>query len=141
MPAYLPSAKESEHEAQSTVVEWCWWHRARHPELRWLFATVNGAKLPYRKTRSGGRYSREAVKLKQEGLNPGVSDLCLPVPRNEYCGLWIEMKVGNNKTTDDQREFIADMNALGYLAIVCYGSDNAIASIATYLGIPKEEWW
>ena len=105
-----------------------------------MHATINGAKLPYRKTRAGKRYSPEAIRLKAEGLKAGVADLFLPVPRNGFCGLWIEMKVGNNKTTDEQRVFIADMNRAGYLAIVCYGAGNAIASIATYLNLPREEW-
>lgn len=131
---------ESEHEAQCAAIEWAMWHENRYPGLRWLHANLNGAKLPYRKTRSGKRYSPEAIKLKKEGLKNGVSDLFLPVPRNGYCGLWIEMKVGNNKPTEEQREFIADMNEQGFLAIVAWGSSYAIACIATYMNIPKDEW-
>lgn len=123
------------------VMQWAAWHEGRYPCLRWLHATPNGAKLPFKKTRGGGRYSPEANKLKQEGLKPGVSDLFLPVPCSGFCGLFIEMKVGNNKTTDEQKEFLRDMNDNGYLAIVCYGSENAIASIATYIGMPTCDWW
>lgn len=131
---------ENEHQAQSAVIEWCTWHERVCPQLKWIFATVNGAKLPYRKTRSGKRYSPEAIRLKSEGLKPGVSDLFLPVPKNGYCGLFIEMKVGSNKPSEDQIVFTHDMNENGYLALTVWGSENAIATIATYMGIPKDEW-
>ena len=131
----------SEHDAQVTVIQWASWHEARYPWLKWLHATINGAKLPYRKTRGGKRYSPEAIRLKAEGLKPGIADLFLPVPMDGYCGLWLELKVGTNKPTDEQREFIADMNAQGYLAMATWGSKYTIACIATYMHIPQEEWW
>jgi hypothetical protein len=141
-------SKVSEHEEQSTVIQWAAWHQNRYPQLKWLHSTPNGAKLPYRKTRSGKRFSSEAVKLKAEGLKSGVADLFLPVPVDNmggtglhFCGLWIEMKAGDNKPTEEQLEFLYDMNAAGYLAMTAWGSDYAITCIATYLGIPVEDWW
>jgi hypothetical protein len=131
----------SEHDEQVVVIQWADWHRSGWPELKWLHSTPNGAKLPYKKLRGGVRISREAIRLRAEGLTPGVSDLFLPVPKNGFCGLWIEMKVGDNKPTKDQLEFMADMNSRGYLAMAAWGSEYAVACIATYLGIPQDEWW
>ena len=134
------SNNTTEHGEQAVVIQWAKYREGRYPELKWLLAIPNGAKLPYKKTRSGKRYSPEAIKLKAEGLKSGVSDLFLPAPRNGFCGLWVEMKVGTNKPTEEQTIFTADMNSRGYLATGCWGSEHAIVSIATYLGIPMDEW-
>ena len=106
-----------------------------HPELKLLFAIPNGAKLPYRKTKGGKRYSREGLWLKQEGLKPGVPDLCLPVARNGYHGLYIELKFGKNRPTLAQKEWLKELNKQGYLAVVCYGFDAAKQVIEKYLDI------
>ena len=66
---------------------------------------------------NGGRRNvREAVRLKAEGVKPGVSDLLLPLRRGGYAGLWLELKAPGNKPTKDQAEWIDRMNAAGYFA-------------------------
>lgn len=133
-PANRP-AKLSEHQAQALVIEWADWMVGQCPGLKWLFAVPNGAKLPYGKNKRGGRYAPQAVKLLKEGLRPGVSDLFLPIACHGFHGLFIEMKVGNNKPTETQLLFLRDMNEQGYLAVVCWGPDQAILTIKCYLGM------
>ena len=79
-------AMRSEDTEQINVVSWANWNMNRYPELRWLFHVPNG----------GSRNKQEAVKFKQMGVKAGVSDLCLPYPKGSYCGLFVEMKFGNN---------------------------------------------
>lgn len=125
--------KISEHSAQASVISWAKNNESKYPPLRWLFAIPNGAKLPYMRGRGGARFAPQALKLLSEGLKPGVSDLFLPYPNGIFCGLFIEMKVGSNKPTDQQAAFMRDMNEVGYLSVVCWTADHAISTIESYL--------
>ena len=89
-------AMRSEDTEQINVVSWANWNMNRYPELRWLFHVPNG----------GSRNKQEAVKFKQMGVKAGVSDLCLPYPKGLYCGLYIEMKFGDNRQQETQKEFL-----------------------------------
>lgn len=116
-------AMRSEDTEQINVVSWANWNANHYPELRWLFHVPNG----------GSRNKQEAVKFKQMGVKAGVSDLCLPYPKGIYCGLFIEMKYGNNRQQDTQKEFLADMAAAGHFAATCYSAEEAIKVIEEYL--------
>ena len=75
-------------------------------------------------TNVGSRNKQEAVKFKQMGVKAGVSDLCLPYPKGSYCGLFVEMKFGNNRQQDTQKEFLADMAAAGHFVVTCYSAEH-----------------
>ena len=132
--AMLPGA--SEHDEQAALIEWCRLNEGRFPQLRWLFAIPNGTYT----TRTS------AVKAINEGVKKGVADLFLPAPMyvvqnhgNEiiyidYHGLFIEMKTAEGTVSQEQRQFIKDVRALGYAAEVCRGFDAARALIEAYLG-------
>ena len=118
-------AHKSEAQEQSDLIEWaesC----ARlkiHPELKLLHAIPNG----------GSRDIREAKNLKRQGVKAGVPDLCLPVPKGTYHGLYIEMKVGKNKPSAKQKEWLAALGGNGYAVCVCYGAAEARRYIEKYL--------
>lgn len=116
-------AMRSEDTEQINVVSWANWNANHYPELRWLFHVPNG----------GSRNKQEAVKFKQMGVKAGVSDLCLPYPKGIYYGLFIEMKYGNNRQQDTQKEFLADMAAAGHFVATCYSAEEAIKVIEEYL--------
>lgn len=118
-------AKRSEDTEQINVVLWAGWNMNRYPELKWLFHVPNG----------GSRNKQEAVKFKQMGVKAGVSDLCLPYPKGSYCGLFVEMKFGNNRQQDTQKEFLADMAAAGHFVATCYSAEEAIKIIEEYLNL------
>ena len=71
--------------------------------------------------------------MKAEGLKAGVPDLCLPVARQGYHGLYIEMKYGRNKPTAKQKWWLEKLAEQGYKTIVCWGADEAIAVLEDYL--------
>lgn len=77
-----PSVCPTEDIEQAEVIRWANEHESRYPVLSLLFHVPNG----------GNRHKATAVKLKAQGVRKGVPDLCLPVPRNDFHGLWIEMK-------------------------------------------------
>lgn len=116
-------AKRSEDTEQIAVIQWAIWNESRYPELKWLHHIPNG----------GSRNRLEAVKLKQMGVKAGVSDLCLPYPKGVYCGLYIEMKFGNNQQQDTQKEFLQDMTEAGHFVATCYGAEEAVRVLEEYL--------
>ena len=70
----------TEDEATIAVVEYC--------SLR----GVTVAHVP----NEGKRSPQQGAKLKRMGMQKGFPDLVVPLPRGNYHGLYIEMKVGNN---------------------------------------------
>lgn len=106
-----------ESDEQIAVVQYCALRRIP------IFAIPNG----------GTRNKIEAANLKRQGVKRGVPDLCIPVARKGYHGLYIEMKYGKNKTSAEQDLWIELLNRNGYLATVCWGADAAIKVIDDYL--------
>ena len=125
----------SEHDEQVALFAMAELHQERIPELKWMYAIPNG----------GHRHKVVAGKLKAEGVKSGVCDVCLPVARRvvskmtvEFTGaLYIEMKVGRNKPTEKQQEWIDGLRSMGNRAEVCYSCDEAWAVIMDYLGITE----
>ena len=128
----------TEHDEQVAIFEWAKMMEGRWPELALLHAIPNGAKTPYKKIRSrrSGKaiqYSPERLRLMKEGLKPGVPDICLPSPRGNYHGLYIELKHGKNKHTDEQKWWLEMLSKQGYRAIACWEAEGAIKAITGYL--------
>ena len=119
----------TESQEQKIVFAWAeYMQRSYYPELERLYAIPNGE----------WRNIVTARRLKSEGVKQGVPDLCLPVARNGYHGLYLELKrKKGGQTSKAQREWIEYLNAAGYLAIVCKGAEEAITAIQNYL---KGEW-
>ena len=112
------------HEAneQAALFRWAWFMRGKYPELDLLYHIPNG----------GSR------NLKRQGVRAGVPDLCLPVARGRYHGLYIEMKYGKNKTSDEQNKWLDALSKQGYAVAVCYGWESAQKVITNYLNIKGE---
>jgi VRR-NUC domain len=115
----------SEHEEQVAVFDWAETIAHQEPLLNLMFAIPNG----------GARHIGVARKMKAEGVKPGVPDIFLPVARQGYHGLWIEMKRIKGKLTPRQKQWIDNMLAGGYLAVCCRGADEAIDVIEKYMQI------
>ena len=117
-----------EHLIQATIVGW---FNRNHPTLKGrLFSIPNGSYL------QGDERQRaqQMNKLKAEGLSIGAPDLMLPLPSGEYHGLFLEIKrKTGSKTSQEQKDWNAYLNAAGYKAIICKGLDDAIATINEYI--------
>lgn len=127
------STGETEHDDQVRIFAWAEIAKGAYPELDMLFAIPNGAKLPWKKDSQGRRFSSEAVRLKKEGLRPGVPDMFLAVPRGPYHGLFIELKHGKNKPSGVQVSFLAALSSQGYYAVPVWEWQDAIQLITNYL--------
>lgn len=71
--------------------------------------------------------------LKRMGVKKGVADFFLAFPMNHKGGLWIELKVGKNKPSKEQLEFLERKVARGYEAHVTWGFEGAKELISSYL--------
>tara|TARA_R110002020_G_scaffold92899_2_gene224462 strand:- start:14776 stop:15111 length:336 start_codon:yes stop_codon:yes gene_type:complete len=84
----------------------------------------------------GGQYQMhfsQRIKSQKSGYKKGFPDLFIYEPRGNYHGLAIELKVGYNKPTKEQREWIEKLSNNGYFAAVCRGIDETIETIDKYL--------
>ena len=79
------------------------------------------------------RNATVAAKMKAEGVLSGVPDLHLPLARKGYHGLYIEMKVGKNKTTDNQNAVMQALEKQGYKCSVCYTFEEFMKTINEYI--------
>lgn len=120
-PRQKPVQRES--QIQTALFEWAAYNTGKYPDLKLMFHIPNG----------GRRDIIEAYHLKQQGTKSGVPDLCLPVARGKYHGLYIELKAESGRIQNSQRTWIDDLNKQGYKAVVCFGFDEARAAIESYL--------
>ena len=114
----------SEHEEQTTLFRWALFARPRYPELALLFAIPNG----------GERHKAVAARMKAEGVRAGVPDLCLPVARAGFHGLYLELKTTAGRPSKAQRQWLQALALEGYRAEVCKGWLAAKDVIEDYLG-------
>lgn len=118
--------KRIEHEQleQIALFQWAKMSEWRYPELFLLHANAIDGK----------RHIHTAINLKRKGAKAGVPDIHLPVARQGYHSLWIELKYGKNKPSDEQEVWLNALNEQGNLAVVCYGFEEARDAILEYLG-------
>lgn len=111
----------AESKLQQACVKW---FDLQYPQMKQaLFAIPNG----------GHRNVITAKILKSEGVRAGVCDMFLTVPRNEFHGLYIEMKAGKGKPSDYQRAFIELVRGFGYKAEIINSFDKFKEQIEDYL--------
>jgi hypothetical protein len=121
--------RELERQHQVALIKWVRAVKATYPVLRLLYAVPNG----------GDRNLRVARKLKAEGVLAGVADLCLPVARRGYHGLYLEMKSEEGVATEEQKEFLHGVSAEEYCAVIAQGVDDARDVLEWYIGITDHE--
>jgi hypothetical protein len=115
----------TEHEEQVALFQWAEANEGRWPELRNLVAFPNG----------GYRPMATAAMLREEGVKAGLPDMALFCQRGGKGALFIELKRRDrsNHATDAQRDWIERLRAAEYMAVICYGAQEAIEVIKTYL--------
>ena len=114
---------------QTALFRWAGFMSGQFPEIEMLYHIPNG----------GSRNKIEAAHLKQQGVKAGVPDLCLPVARGEYHGLYIELKYGKNKPTENQKRWINLLRSQNYKAEVAYGWEETSKIILEYLKSTRVE--
>ena len=101
----------TEHEEQRQLVSW---FRKTYPGVR-IFAIPNG----------GMRNKTTAMKLKAEGVSPGVPDLFIPA-----WALWIEMKRQRGGSVSfEQKDWHAYLVSIGHKVLIAKGFDDAVEKL------------
>jgi len=78
----------------------------------------------------------QMARMKRLGFRPGVFDYLLPVPRGTSPGLWLELKRRQlGVVSEEQGQFKADMEALGWATAIARGWEAAKDEINLYLGV------
>ena len=124
-PTVQPRTKRNaqpEAIEQAKVVAWARANERNYPYLQLLHCSLNGVKMT----------KAQAGRAIAQGMLSGVPDLFLPVPKNGYHGLFIEMKYGSNKVTENQEKFLQNAANVGYAVSVCYSANEAIKRIEDY---------
>jgi len=104
----------TEHEEQRELVMW---FRQTYPQVR-IFAIPNG----------GYRGKAQGMRLKVEGVSPGVPDLFVPA-----YALWIEMKkVSGGVLSPEQKDWIQYLKTINHSVIVGKGYQDAKEQIITF---------
>lgn len=111
--------KRGESKLQIECVKW---FRYQYPNLI-LFHIPNG----------GRRDEITAQIMKAEGVLPGVSDLLLMEPRNNFIGMFIEMKFDKNGLTEEQIKFFLAAEKRKYKCVVCKTVGEFMNEVNNYL--------
>lgn len=114
----------TEDEEQIALMQWAAVMSGRYPELRLMYHIPNG----------GARSKPEAARFKAMGVKKGVPDICLPVARGIFHGLYIELKrQRGGRESNEQKQWIEALRGQGYAAAVCKGWRQAASTIEIYL--------
>ena len=112
--------KLSEHEIQVACINW---FRCQYPKYL-IYAIPNG----------GQRNKIVATKLKAEGVTAGVPDLHIPIAKQGFHGLYIELKNGKSgKVSDNQQTIMEKLQSEGYRCEVCRSFDEFKTIIDNYM--------
>ena len=125
----------SEHIEQVKVVQYC---KVRKIPI---YSNMNGIYLPLpkfipAKYRTLLQRSIQTVirKLRAEGgFQNGLPDVTVPVQNKNYGALYIELKIGYNKASEDQIAYMKMLSTHGNFCCVCNGADETIETIEKYL--------
>jgi len=111
--------RNNESRLQQQCVKW---FRLQYPNIL-IAAIPNGGK----------RSVVTAAMLKREGALAGFPDLFIAKPNEFYSGLFVEMKWGNNKPTEQQKEVMQKLTDAGYKVAVCYSFDEFVNVVTSYI--------
>ena len=117
--------KHEESNIQQAFIQWCELHKHKYPELGFMHHSPNG----------GRRSAKEGARFKREGVKAGFPDLLLAVARNEFHGLFIEVKTKKGRLTASQEKWKKFLIKEGYSHNICRTIDECINITKRYLNI------
>lgn len=116
--------EKSEHKQQVHIFKFAELMESQYPELRLLNGSLNGVRLTI----------GQAKKAKAAGMKAGYPDIFLPVSRQGYHGLFIELKKQKGgRLTTGQRRWLMNLQGQGYYACVAKGADAAKEVLIKYV--------
>lgn len=122
-------AKSLEGQIQTEVMDWVRKHEETHEELKVIFHTPNSFF---------GTGFGIIQWLKKLGMRKGVYDLIIPLSKQGYSAMWIEIKKEKGKLTTEQKMFQALINKYSDCPTkfeVFYDANICIEAIKDYLSL------
>lgn len=119
---------ESEAAIQTTFFEWIDLNAPKYPVLSLCFAIPN----------EGNRSAFNGWKRKLTGRRAGVPDICLPVPNDEFHGLWIEMKSKRGTVSPSQRIWHKQLTDAGHRVEIARDWITAANLVIEHLRLPVQ---
>jgi hypothetical protein len=117
--------RPASHEHWEQVIIFDWLYRFQ-PEYYDDFSSVPMGGLRNKKT---------AFDLIAEGAKSGYPDITGDIPLGIYHGLFIELKYGKGKPSENQVTALNRKTNRGYFCALCYGHEEAIEVIKEYLAL------
>jgi hypothetical protein len=105
------------------------------PELKGPNFKETGALRLFAVPNGGIRHIQEAVRLKAEGVQRGVPDLVLPIPRGNHCGAYLELKANKGRLSEEQKDWLRFLEAQGHAVNVCWNVGDAFNFFRDYLSL------
>lgn len=115
----------TEAQEQGALFKW-----SMQPNIRQLYPELKLLHHIKNETRGG---AAQVVIDKKQGVKKGVPDLCLPVARGGYHGLYIEMKTEKGRLSPEQKWWLEELSGQRYRAVMCRGWREAAAELINYL--------
>lgn len=95
--------------------------RYQYPKALFTHVSNEGKRSPF-----------ERYKMKFLGSKAGMPDLMIFTPNKYYSGLAIELKVGYNKPSENQKKWLADLNDANWKAIWLNNFEDIKTTIDNY---------
>ena len=120
--------KYIEDQHQMNLIKWTQQPHIREkwPELKLLYHVANERQCD----------PRMGKKLRLMGVRRGVPDLCLPVARGVYHGLYIEMKAESGSLTEEQKWWRDQLIKQKFFWSLCRGWESAAQILEWYMSLP-----
>lgn len=131
------AAKPLETHIQQGFLQALQFYEQRYPELSLIFAIPNSGGL------KGGFRSNIGLVMrsKREGVKKGVPDLFLPVARDIWHGLFIEMKRPGEKAKPDQIAWHDLLVIEGYRVLIISDVEKGLEEVLAYMALPRPVLW
>ena len=100
---------------------------------------ANERKTDIKTNSKGVSYSASGARLKAKGVKRGVPDILIFEPsvyvgfEKHYVGFAIELKVGKNSTSSDQKVWIGRLATKGWKCLVSKSLDEVIFEVDFYI--------
>lgn len=126
-----------ESDEQKALVEWL----SYHPLLKDYFCKIDNEGKRTTFVKNGKTIQVGLFNSIKKGLRPGAYDLFIYFPTPTYHGLWLEVKRRKIYTASEQgtpswksqERFGKLVQSVGFAAEVCYGWEDGVRIIESYL--------
>ena len=130
-PFKLTAPRALEHQEQAALFRYAAIQARNDPRWGLLNASQNGL---------AASSIQQAARAKACGMRKGFPDVFLPIASGSWHGLFIEMKRKNGVPSDvspEQQQWLEALEEQDYRAVVCFGWEQAVAWIDSYLSHKK----